>query len=130
MIAVPKNNPPKSTNDQLISNLKHVISKSLSYWLSGLYEQLKEHYSLHLNSPILLHSGTKIEIHYIFMKKSPKYVTVAQRYPEFYLLTRSMLCQVWKSYAGQWWPGMITRTCNQHWFREQGWKPHYFCDGL
>ena len=26
----------------------------------------------------------------------------------------SMLCQVWKSYAKQWWPEMTKQTCNQH----------------
>ena len=31
-----------------------------------------------------------------------------------------MLCQVWKSYVRQWWPGMSIRTCNQHWIRGQG----------
>ena len=48
------------------------------------------------------------------MKKSYKNVKLAQRYPEFPLLPGSMLCQVWKSYARQWWLGMSKQTCNQH----------------
>ena len=46
---------------------------TLSYWPSGFYEELKEHYTIHLNSPILWQSVTKyiIETRYIFIK-SPK----------------------------------------------------------
>ena len=31
----------------------------------------------------------------------------------------SMLCQVWKSCAKHWWPGMSNQTCNQNWTRGQ-----------
>ena len=89
-VPVPKHAPPKSPNDQLPSQINKThrqylcLPKSLSYWLSGFYEELKEHYSLHRNSPISWQSVTKIiETDYIFTKKSKKSVEFAQRYPEF-----------------------------------------------
>ena len=53
-------------------------------------------------------------------EKVLKNVRLAQRYPQFPLPPGSMFCQVWRSYARQWWPGMNKQSCNQHWIKGQG----------
>ena len=125
-VPVPKNAPPKSLNDQLPSQISKThrqffcLPKSLSYWLSGFYEVLKEHDSLHPKSPISWQSVTKvIETHFIFMKKSKKKYWICWKVPRIPPHPGSILCQVWKSYARQWGKRMTKQTCNQHWMRGQ-----------
>ena len=105
-IPVPKNAAPKSSNDKLPLHLckthKQYLYLPNSLWVFGFYEKLKVHYSLHPNSQILWQSVTKsIETDYIFMK-----VMSCLKISRILPSPSSMLCQVWKSYVWQWWPGM------------------------
>ena len=52
-----------------------------------------------------------------FHKKVLTNIWLAQRYSNSSLPPYSMLCQAWKSYTRQCWPGMGKQTCSQHWIR-------------
>ena len=119
MIHIRKNAPYKWPN----------LLESLLNYLSDFHEELKEHYSLHLNSQILWQSVKKfIENHNIFMKKSQKKFYLLKNTENSAFVLDLMLRQVLKSNTRQWWPGMAKETCNQHLIRRHGVRTIFVVD--
>ena len=80
--------------------------------------KMKNRSQCNINRPIISHKNHWNQLH--FYEKVLKMCHTCSKIPRIPPPTNSMLCQVWKSYVRQWWPGMTKQTCNQHWIREQG----------